>query len=184
MLYIIGGVPLAGKSTVRKKLLERYHISGIGLETLLGMVGRVMPEHKVGIDDDQSEQNEKIWPWVQAFIEERKSSSNEYFVLEADYLTPEALITYKDDPNCKICFMLYADSSLEDKFFNIRNLNSYTFDWAKSLSDGDLKSHIQEYIERSQRYKKMCQLMGFEYFDTSENFEAVVEEAVQYLIGR
>jgi hypothetical protein len=184
MLFIIGGVPRSGKSTVRKQLLERYKISGIELDRVRGMIDKAMPELGMNRDIDEGSLSEKLWPWISGLIEEYKDSTSDYFILEGEYFTPEMVVQFKDDPNCKVCFMLYSDITVEQKVDNIMHKSAYTSGWSKSYTDEEIKGFVEQYIETSHRYKKMCQLLGIEYFDTSDDFESKIEEAVQYLIGR
>lgn len=183
MLFLIGGVPRAGKSTVRRELLERYKISGIDLESIRQIISRVQPE----VFEDISDQTilcEKMWPWINSFADEWKTQANEYFVLEGEYFTPENVVQFKDNPGCKVCFLIYPEITVKEKVHAIRQRNSYTSDWMKDASDEELSHTIESMIEQSQRYKKMCQLLDIEYFDTSFDYKDSIEQAVQYLIGR
>lgn len=184
MLYLIGGVPRAGKSILRKEILDRYKISGLDIATLHSMIEAVLPRIGNVEIPEGTPVDEYMWPWLNAFIEQRLAVSNEYFVLEGDYFSPESLVQYKDNPNCKVCFILYADMPVSEKMSNIRLKSNYSSEWGSEITDDMLQRLVEESIERSQRYKKMCQLLGIEYFDTSEDFEAKIEEAMQYLLGR
>lgn len=182
MVYIIGGVPRSGKSIVRRKLLKTHKISGISLDVIVEMLHKAMPELDINTAIDRKILNIRMWPFIEALIQTRMKAHEDY-VIEGEYFTPDKIAVFKDDPRCKICFMIYPSIPLEKKTKHIRD-HAHPKDWHEKLSDEELRPYLQEFHERSHAYKGQCEARGIKFFDTSEDFKGTIDETVKWLVNR
>lgn len=180
MIYIVGGPPRSGKSIVRKKLLKEHKISGLSLDTFIEMLHKAMPELDINTAVDRKILNLRLWPFLEAFIETKMKGPDD-FIIEGEYFSPDKIAKFQKDPRCKICFMLYPMIDLDKKLSSIRE-HASPKDWYNGLSDEQFWPFIEEWHLRSHQYKGQCEARKIKFFDTSFDFEKVVDEAVRWLM--
>ena len=64
MLYLVGGSPRAGKSTIARKFLSQTGVPYFGLDYLKMGLARGLPEYGVDLNNDDRITAQKLWPVV------------------------------------------------------------------------------------------------------------------------
>ena len=88
MLYLVGGSPRAGKSTIARKFLSQTGVPYFGLDYLKMGLARGLPEYGVDPNNDDRITAQKLWPVVKGmamtYVENKEDC-----LLEGVYLLPE-----------------------------------------------------------------------------------------------
>lgn len=174
MLYVISGVPRSGKSQLAKLLNRKYSIPYISTDILRDALGKAYPQ--LGIQENMRDRDRTpiLWPFFKGIVEEYKWYKSDY-VMEGTNFNPEDLATIKDYEYVKICFLGYKDTTPEKKLFDIRE-NPSEAEWTYDIEETQLKEWIASWIRRSNSIYEICKSSGINYYDTSNNFEAVIEK--------
>jgi cytidylate kinase len=182
MIYLIGGRPRSGKSIIRKKILDKYKISGIGTDTLRYLLQESNPELGVHHTRTAKENGIIMWPYIDKLIEHLIKYDNENFVIEGAVLLPEYLFQYKDHQEVRVCYLGYSTISLNQKKVDIKN-NGGDTDWISQYSEKEFSNFVRGSIEKSKKEKRECKRLGIKYFDIDENFEKSIEKVIDWLIN-
>jgi len=180
MIYLVGGVARSGKTILRKMFLQNYKISGVSTDSIRAMLENGLEHTDISYKNKTEENALLMWPYLQAFIENNLKYSDEDYVIEGDVLLPKYLSRYTNEMAVRCCFVGYSEIALKDKLKNIRQFQG-NVDWTASLSNQDIEDCVRREKEKSIRYKKECQRLFIEYFDTSTNFITQINNALKYL---
>lgn len=183
--YIIGGVPRAGKSLVADYLFKKYKIQGMSTDLLREGLRYGVPEFGINSDDmDQTDEERShiLWPYFKGIIKARKDYSDR-LVIEGTNFLPELLYEVKDVPYLRICFLGFPNVEEETKFNLMRANEHKGNNWTSEMSDKELMDLVIYLKSLSIEFEKDCKKFGFEFFDTSKNFENVIKEAGEFLAG-
>ena len=82
--------------------------------------------------------------------------------------------------NTVIVFLGYTDLNKNDKLLNIRKYDSDNI-WTSSKSDKEILDNIELGIKYSKEVKKQCNNLKIPYFDTSKNFNKVLNNVYNYI---
>lgn len=182
MIYLIGGIARSGKTLVRKEILKRYIISGIGTDSIRYMLSRTQPELGIDHNKPSTHNGPLMWPYIDNLIHHIIEYDNEDYVIEGDVLLPKYLGKYVENESVKSCFIGFSNTKVESKFKEMVD-NSYEGDWTKEYTDKEMKKFVKSGIKRSKKYKKECKELGVEYFDTGMNFEKSILDIVSTLVS-
>ena len=133
MIYIIGGTPRVGKSTLAALILERNSISSISTDVIRNLLD--FSPTKVGIKDTElSKQPEAFFPY---FLQLLKILQNKYpnYVIEGDLFSAEQIASIKDKIELKCCFLGTSKITLED----LKKIDS-KLDWISKFPPTALES--------------------------------------------
>jgi len=184
MTYVIGGTPRSGKTVVKNLILERYKIPGFCTDYLRDAFGDEVPEFGIKYRMSDEEKSEILWPYFKGILNQRAKNYGDDLLIEGTNFLPKHMEEFQGDGRTRICFLGYAEISPEEKFKSIRDNPSKEGEWTNDMSDQKLMTLVTEFIDISKYFKSECAKCGFRYFDTSRNFDEVIEQAVSYLIGR
>jgi 2-phosphoglycerate kinase len=182
MIYLIGGIARSGKTLVRKEILKRYNISGIGTDSIRYMLSHSQPELGIDHNKPSTHNGPLMWPYIDNLIHHIVEYDNEDFVIEGDVLLPEYLGKYVEDESVKTCFIGFSNTKVESKFREMVD-NSTEGDWTKEYTEKEMKDFVKSGIKRSKKYGKECKELGVEYFDTGKDFDKSVHDIVSSLIS-
>lgn len=175
MIYLIGGVARAGKTSIMKRLLSDYKIPGLETDSLRTMFELSLPELKIHYQNLSEDNALRMEPFIKAFIESRFFFDYD-FVLEGDCITPEVARVYGNNRLVKSLFLGYPNILLEKK---IKQLVENPEGWTKGLSDYDLKEKIELFIKQSRLLRESCDKANLSFIDTSDlDIEGVVSAAL------
>lgn len=184
MNYIVGGTPRSGKSVLKRLLLERYRIPGFCTDYLRDALVHKVPEFGIKHGMSDAEKSELLWPYFRGILDQRQKYYEDDLLIEGTNFLPKYLKEFATNNKFRILFLGYSEVEPERKFKDIRTFPGKHDEWTKEISDHNLKKMVAEFIEISKYFKSECALYGIKYFDTSKNFNSVIEQAAEYLVGR
>lgn len=181
MLYILGGSPRSGKSTIGRKLVKEKAIPFFCIDFLITSLQEVKP---LNIQHGQPfiGKAENLWPLVKPLLIHLLQEESNYLV-EGDGILPKHVLELmKQYPTeIKSCFVGFSQADLNQKFKDIREFVGKG-DWTKRIDDMKLKQNIEDMIEFSNYLKNECSKYNIPYFDSSNNnFNDYLESVFQYL---
>lgn len=179
MVYLIGGRPRSGKSTIRKRAFDELKIEGMSTDLLrevLTGVGGINPENSP-VDDGP-----RIWPFLDKIVEYYLKSERKNFLVEGDVLLPTYLAKYSNSSNVKVCYIGYSNVTVREKVESIRIYDSDE-DFTLRSSNEELEEFVRPSIEKSLRYKEECAKLGVMYFDIETDFGKSIENVIKKLFG-
>ncbi|MFK7937218.1 MAG: hypothetical protein AB8G22_27130 [Saprospiraceae bacterium] len=183
MIYIISGTSRSGKTLMAKKMMQQCAIPYLSLDWLVMGFTNGIPEY--GIHDKlwPNEIAEKFWDFLQAMCESMIWGGTDY-IIEGEAVLPELVgqLLKKHPDSIKICFVGYADMDIAKKVEAVYQYSNGENDWLTNESKDYVKQHIGNMIKYSKRIKNSCETYGLRYFDTSENFTQVLDDAIAYLL--
>ncbi|MFH1253024.1 MAG: hypothetical protein V1664_01685 [Candidatus Uhrbacteria bacterium] len=175
MIYIIGGTPRAGKSTLAKKLVERQAVPFLSTDFILHMVNDTLPETK--LTKPYAEIPLKFFPYIKNLIKHIKNSIKDY-TIEGDAFLPAQIFELQKDYDLKVCFLGFSKITLPEIKDYVGENN-----WLNDLSDFDINNLPQWIIEKSQTLKQDCEKYNIKYFDMADGlYEQNLEKAYTYLV--
>jgi hypothetical protein len=184
MLYLISGASRSGKTLLAEKILAQKGISYLSLDWLVMGFTNGIPEY--GIHDKlmPDEIAERSWRFLKAMIESMISCDIDH-VIEGEALLPELVVelAIKYPDQLKICFVGYADVTVDQKFKDIKKFPRGQADWLQDKSDDYILDHVKNMIRHSRNIKKSCKENKIKYLDTSENFLGALEDTIAYLFA-
>lgn len=174
MIYIIGGTPRVGKTTLSSLILERNKISVLSTDIIRNLID--FSPTKVGIKDlPFKEKSEAFLPY---FLQLLKILQNKYtdYVIEGDLFTPEQLATIKEVIQFKCCFLGTSNITLED----LKKIKD-EHDWVSRFSEEEQQKLPQHFIKRSAVTKIEAEKYNFPYFDIYPYRDNAIESAYKSL---
>jgi hypothetical protein len=163
MLYFIGGVSRAGKTEVRRRLLENHSISGIETDVLRSMFEFAAPELGISHSKSPSENRDRMQPYLEAFCKGRSYFDDDY-VVEGDALKPEIVERFVRVGEGRAVFLGYPNVSVEIQLVRLRNHN---IGWIQRISDEELRSLLAIFIEDSKWFERECASRNLPFVDVS-----------------
>ncbi len=181
MIYIISGASRSGKTIAARMLFKKTNIPYINVDQL--MMGFAGGMYDTGIHpENMPDKNaELMWPFLKNTIISMLEANIDY-IFEGEEFLPLLVKELRDIyPNqIKSCFLGFTTISVEDKTMFI-NKHAGPNDWLTIHMDDYINDHIINMITYSKKMRLECQRHETKYFDTSDNFEKVLEEVVEYL---
>lgn len=186
MLYLVGGAPRAGKSTLAREFLAATGVPHFGIDYLKMGIARGLPEYGVDPNNDDLITARQLWPVVRGmamtYVE-----NEEDCLLEGAYLLPEYVAELQETLNGQIraCFVGFAEVDTMLKVRQMRDHAAQTGhgDWT-SDEDDEAMEHVEFLKEFSSYVRDACSEHGLRYFETSTDHWKSIRAAVQYLSER
>lgn len=182
MLYLLGGSPRAGKSTIGKRFTSETGISYFGLDYLKMGIARGMPEF--GLDPNAGDMviARQLWPVVRGMAMTCVENS-ETCLLEGTYLLPEYISELQEMYGDKIraCCVGYADVDTMEKVRQIRDFWAVSGEGDWSSEDDEEAIRKVEFLKRfSMDIRKACEKYGLTYFENSSDYWKTVDQVVRF----
>jgi 2-phosphoglycerate kinase len=185
MLYIISGTSRSGKSLIAKKIMQKLGVPYLSLDWLVMGFTKGIPEY--GIHDKlwPNEIAERLWSFLKAMLENMIWSETDY-IIEGEAVLPELVHGFlkKHPGNIKICFVGYANISVDKKVKEVYDYSIGRNDWLTNEPVYYVENHVRNMVEYSKRIEKSCVQYGIRYFDTSQNFTKTFDQAIEYLLQK
>ena len=197
MIYLIGGVPRTGKSTLASLILERDRIPCISTDVIRNLLDTAPT--RLGITAlEESERPETFFPFLLQFL---KILQNRYpdYVVEGDIFTPEQVASVKERITLRCIFLGVSDTTVE----NLAKTDP-RLDWVSRLHEDEKAKLSKAIVEgnwvarlpaedqanvpdrltrQSKEVKAGAEKHGFPYLDISPDREKALEEAYHALMG-
>lgn len=184
MIYIIGGASRSGKSILARELSREISAPYFQLDWLVMGLKNGAPQLEI---DDKLWPDEiaiKMWPVLSSIIENAVLQGVDY-IFEGEAFLPSKVynLCLMYPGKIKPIFLGYNAIDLEKKYLSIINYSEKERDWIFGKKEDYIKSHIINMSTFSCLVKDQCQKYGFEYFDTTDDFEESIFLALEALNG-
>jgi len=182
MLYMIGGAPRSGKTTLARRMLAEHGVPYFSIDTLIASLASAQPELGMRVSDPALKRMEIVWPTIRKVASDVMQSGDD-LLLEGDVLLPKHLIEFGHSTNTgiKACFIGYADVDPVKKLRAIREHAAGGIDWTEELDDARLFNLIGELRTFSEYLRRECCHYKIPYFDGSTCFASAIRDAKAYL---
>lgn len=160
MIYLIGGAPRTGKSTLAKLLVKRDAIPFLSTDVILHMVSDTLPELR--LTKPYADIPEKFGPFVANLVKHVQSSHADY-AIEGDLLTPKYVSELQKIHDIRSCFLGFSTVTLSGIQEHVGEN-----DWLADLSDADRQSLPGQIMERSRSLQRECEQYGIRYVDMAD----------------
>jgi hypothetical protein len=183
-LYLVGGAPRVGKSSLARRLLETDQIPFLPTDVLRTVLRRVLPELDA-IDQDPVDASllaEFMYPHVEQAAEVCAEEA-ECFLIEGFELAPSYVARLQaalGQAEVRGCFLGHGSFSVED-------LAAYRGPKPqhRGASGAELGEAAAWIRQRSRQLREECGDAGVPYVDVGElGFEAAMRKARRLLVGR
>lgn len=174
MIYLIGGTPRAGKSTLAMKAVKEKAIPFLSTDVVLHMVSDTQPE--LSLTKPYADIPVKFFPYLSNLIKHVQSSIKDY-VIEGDLFSPSQVVELQKSYSVKACFLGFSRVTLEDIQRHVGENN-----WLNDLSETERQNLPQWIVEKSQEIKQACKANAIRYFDMADGtYEQNLVKAYAYL---
>jgi len=182
VLYIVGGVPRAGKSILAQQMLEEQKVAYFATDTLMMGLARALPQLGLQPADPASIRAPIMWPVLRGMTVAMLENGENY-LLEGDVLMPAYVVELRErfGSALRSCFMGYESV---DSLLKVRDIRRHGHgDWTDECDDTHLLRIVGEFKRLSKQLRIECAKFGLAYFDGSADLLAAVAQAAAYLRG-
>lgn len=183
MLYLIGGAPRVGKSTLASLILKKSKIAHVDTDWIIQMLMFASPQSgiKTYTQFNLHEFKNKalnFYPFLYQFIKYNQPVVEKY-VIEGDGFLPEHVAKLQKEFQIKACFLGFSNLQPEILLNNPSKNN-----WIKNLNSQQLVELCNLIIDVSNYIAKECDLYKIKYFDLTVNYKEQMEKVYRYLLNK
>lgn len=161
---LVIGVARSGKSRFSKKFDNYNHIP---MDYITSSLKHNFKETNITsnviIDKDSSKKLSLLLSHVINIM----NDTDELFLIDSAHLYPEDIYPYIDTNKWDIYCLGYPNTTVEDKFNEIRKYDTDK-DWTHKRNDEELKDIISKLIDISKEMKESCERLNINFIDTSK----------------
>ena len=199
---IICGSSRAGKSTLARRLNEKFNYFAIGVDKIAATFGRAYPQLDIRLNWNYDKTTANIALFLGHFLgvfstnhrfEDEQNLQVDFFkgnnfVLEGMYFDFEKILHIlkmygiKELKDCFILIGLVQNKKTADEFFNDLKKYDTKDDWTYGLNDDDLLSIAKDAVSESQYMSDYLAKYGFTIYDTSTEREQVFDRIFDKII--
>ncbi len=122
MIYLLGGAPRAGKSTIARKFLSETGIPFFDLDYLMMGLANGFPEYGINPNDHELTVGEKLWPIVNSMVIAMIENKFDYLIEGAQIHPSHAWELYNEYEGClRVSFIGFANIDTMEKLHQIRS---------------------------------------------------------------
>ncbi|MFF1778540.1 hypothetical protein [Streptomyces virginiae] len=181
MIYLIGGPPRVGKSTLAWMMLEREGLPGCPTDALVSMLQRAAPEHGVrhGTHPDKAAFAQPfLIEFIRAAAEALDASDpQDGYVVEGDIVTPAAAATAAE-LGIPLTSIFLGNTKLTPE-----NLRAAP-EWLEDADDTTYREIAAWVRERSAALREACAASGHVYVELGTGYAQGIEQAYSTLLER
>ena len=188
--FILGGASRSGKSSVSRALREKLELNWYPIDPIINSFEAVYPQagitHTRASDEEISLKfSPFLWKLLKDLGEYYERSGYGPVAKTGGYLVDTCYILPSDTAaqagsHVKTAFFGYPRISAEKKFSQIREHEAED-DWTKPMTDSSLMEHVIRWVNDSKFYERECARHKLKFFDTSFEFDAVVNDELVWL---
>ena len=176
MIYLIGGTPRVGKTTLSKIILQRKGIPFIPADVLTHALDHAYPQFEVR-KGGWEKIPDRFFPYLRRFVESLTFSLSDY-VVEGDSFFPEHVSKLSKEFKVKSIFLGTSDIKLEDILAYSAHDN-----WVRDKSREEQEALPNGLVEMSKMFKLEAEKYQIPYVDMAIDREKRLEEAYTHLFG-
>jgi len=176
MIYLIGGTPRVGKTTLSKMIMERKGIPFIPLDALTHALDHTYPDlgiRKEGWDSIP----DKFFPYLKQLVISMGWTLPDS-VIEGDSFLPKHAKELASEHNVRSIFLGTSKVTLEDITGKVMH-----DDWVNNLPEDEKQKLPDRLIEMSEKFRKGCEEEDLTYLDMSPGREEMLEKAYRALFA-
>jgi 2-phosphoglycerate kinase len=183
MIYLIGGPPRVGKSTIANILLEKSNIAFIDTDWIVHMLMFASPNSGVAtyknlILDEFINKAEKFYPYLYQFIKYNQPVVNRYLI-EGDVILPKYITQLNKEFETRSVFL--GTSYLTSEIL-LNNPSSNDW-WIKKMTNEDLEKLCRYVVEISEYLANECDKYKLNYIDVNKNYKLEINKAADILLN-
>lgn len=171
MLYLIGGVPRAGKTRLATRILRERGVNFVPTDALAMTLQIAAPELGVSLATPALERETRARPFVHALADALRLIVPSV-TIEGELLEPEQIESFGADT--RACFLLSRHVSADD-------LATETGTWISETPRHALPGFAQHFRERSIELEARCRSANVVTFDTG--IDGQHDAAFSYLVS-
>ena len=205
MIYLIGGPPKCGKTTLAKEMSSNHGIPWVSTDTLQNVVKPYIDENdfaeKFPSSNEKFETNDEkystlsaaeiissyriqaktIFPAIDMFAISEITDEND-FVIEGYHIEPVLAQKLAKKYPKKIASVFLAKTDVQKFIQNIQN-STTPHDWLiRKTKDEETFKKVAEMVSQYSKFiKKEAEEHNLKVFDMNDDFSAQVVEAIDYL---
>jgi hypothetical protein len=176
VIYLVGGPPRVGKSTVAQQVCVRHAIPWVSSDPIVQVVGAFDPTILTVDEDDVEAHAAAAWPHLRRFVLHAASCAPQ-FLLEGDAFLPEQVHELAAESDVRACFLGTSSVTLDQLLRNVGHN-----DWLLEADDHVRRNLCNWLMRRSERLAISCERFGFAYFDVAEGWKEAIAAAVDALV--
>jgi 2-phosphoglycerate kinase len=207
MIYLIGGAPKCGKTTLAKKISKSFGIPWVSTDTLQNVIKPYMHENdfpiKFPADYQRSENNDEkyskfsINEIIEAYKQQAKTvyqaiemfavceiADGNDFIIEGYHIEPELVqeLNIKYPDKAKSIFLVKSD---KNKFVCDIKQSTTPNDWiiARTGKEETYQKIANMICEYSDFFEKEAKKYSFKVLNMDNDFDIRVKEAIDYFAG-
>ena len=176
---IIAGSPRAGKTTLSRKIIERFpRYTHYKMDSIKRAVFDIFYPG----NSDWHVASKIVSRIIKKIVDDNKqeSTQNELFIFDTPHLYPEDLKDF-DKNEYLIVFIGYTEISVKEKTEEILKYDKDTC-WTQKLDREKLEELVKGNIEFSKEIRSQCRKYGLKYFDMSNNLPRTIERVKAFIV--
>jgi hypothetical protein len=176
MLYLIGGAPRVGKTTLAHSVMMRRHIPYISTDVLTQALDASFPELKIR-NIEWSEIPQRFYVYLHAFSKYSQECMKDYLI-EGVSIRPDHASKLAKEFNVKSCFLGASRIDLTD----IKRYSIFD-DWVGRLPQEEQLLIPARIVSLSSTFEAECTTAKIPYFNVAHNWTVALEQAYSSLFG-
>lgn len=176
---IIVGASRSGKSTLAKQITSMLNISHFPFDAFVSTLEELYPQIGIKHVDDNIDMSRKISRLLRVFVKHMEYEESRYLI-DLYQVYPEDLKEILNQ-DFVILYLGYPFVEIKDKLKQIKQ-HARKIDWTNDVSDEEMIEIITLFQNENKIMYEQCKKLGIPFFDTSTNFEKVIEDALQYIV--
>jgi shikimate kinase len=179
-IYVIGGVPRTGKTTLGVRLANELAISNLETDHFRAMFN-ADPTSNIGYKAGASieEVTLALRPYLESLLGAMTVSGGGV-IINGEAIQPEMVTESPSADRIQACFLGIGDP---ESSFNAIRQHANQGDWTQTKTDGELRRILGKYAARSEKIEETCARLSLTYFDVSADFRGTHEAAFASLTG-
>ena len=161
---LVIGVARSGKSRFSKKFDNYNHIP---MDYITSSLKHNFKETNITSNVIIDKNSSKKLSLLLSHVINIMNDTDELFLIDSAHLYPEDIYPYIDTNKWDIYCLGYPNTTVEDKFNEIRKYDTDK-DWTHKRNDDELKDIISKLIDISKEMKESCERLNINFIDTSK----------------
>ena len=177
--FVIGGVPLSGKSTLASRLSEDFNATMLQTDSLVFCLQHAFPQLGITQDHD-SEGLPTVWkqldPILHTLVNQiRRADPDKNLIIEGYHVSPETASLFQKQGFKAVC-MGYIDVDVDTKYSHVR-AHAPANHWTTKHDDVNLWNLIGRYKKESRDIQARCLQLGVPFVHAPD-VPSTIEQAL------